>query len=191
MPQAPDPTKPEIFQRLDRSESYPYRMSEYARRAAWNVVQATIFRFSPKRSYGWRRFLLRLFGARVAATSRVRPSTRVMHPWLLAMGESASIGDEAIIYNLGPIAIGDHSLISQRTHLCAGSHDYTQPHLPLTRPPITIGSGVWVCAEAFIGPGVTVGDNSIVAARAVVVRDVPPGVIVGGNPATVIKPRPM
>ncbi|HZK80265.1 MAG TPA: type B chloramphenicol O-acetyltransferase, partial [Humisphaera sp.] len=59
------------------------------------------------------------------------------------------------------------------------------------RPSITIGSGVWICAGAFIGPGVTIGDNSIVGARAVVTRDIPPGMIVAGNPARVIKPRPM
>ncbi|MEE9211386.1 MAG: hypothetical protein V3U29_01905, partial [Phycisphaeraceae bacterium] len=84
-----------------------------------------------------------------------------------------------------------HSVVSQDAHLCAGTHDYTQPHLPLQRPPINIGNGVWVCADAFIGPGVTIGDNSVVAARAVVTKDVPPGVVVGGNPAQVITHRPM
>jgi putative colanic acid biosynthesis acetyltransferase WcaF len=82
-------------------------------------------------------------------------------------------------------------VVSQRTFLCAGTHDHTKPHLPLLRPAIRIGRGVWVAAEAFVGPGVTVGDNSIVGARAVVASDVPRGVIVVGNPAKVVGARPM
>ncbi len=101
------------------------------------------------------------------------------------------LGDHVHVYNLGPITIGDHTVISQDVYLCAGTHDYTQPDLPLVRPSITIGSGVWICAGAFIGPGVTIGDNAIVGARAVVTKDVPPGMIVAGNPARVIKVRPM
>ena len=107
------------------------------------------------------------------------------------MGPHSTIGERVRVYNLGAIAIGPHSVVSQDAHLCAGTHDYTQPHLPLQRPPINIGNGVWVCADAFIGPGVTIGDNSVVAARAVVTKDVPPGVVVGGNPAQMIAHRPM
>ena len=114
-----------------------------------------------------------------------------MHPWLLEMAEWSLLSDGVNVYNLGPVKIGAHTTVSQDAHLCAGTHDYTDPILPLLKPPIVIGSGVWVCAEAFIGPGVTVGDNCVVAARAVVVKDVPPGMVVGGNPAKVIKARPM
>jgi acetyltransferase-like isoleucine patch superfamily enzyme len=71
-----------------------------------------------------------------------------------------------------------------------GTHDYTRPEPPLLRSPITIGSGVWVCADAFMGPGVTIGDDSVVGARAVVVRDAPPGVVAAGNPARVTRRRP-
>ncbi len=114
-----------------------------------------------------------------------------MHPWLLTLGDHSILGDRVVVYNLGPVAIGEHTTISQDAYLCAGTHDYTQPDLPLVRSAITIGSGVWVCAGAFIGPGVTIGDNSVVGARSVVMKDVPPGVVVGGNPARVIKPRAM
>jgi len=101
------------------------------------------------------------------------------------------ISDGATIYNLGPVTIGDHTVISQDVYVCAGTHDYTRSNLPLLRPPIAIGSGVWICAGAFIGPGVTISDNSIVGARAVVMKDVPPGVVVAGNPAKVVKARIM
>lgn len=180
-----------IFQTLDRCETYPYPKREYVRRFAWLAVQATLFRWSPPRAHGWRRFWLRLFGAKLASTSAVRASTRIMHPWLLSVGEYSSIAGGVNVYNLGPISVGDHTTISQDVTLCAGTHDHKKPWMPLVRSPITIGSGVWVCAEAFVGPGVTVGDNAIVGARAVTMRDVEPGVIVAGNPARVVKRRPM
>jgi putative colanic acid biosynthesis acetyltransferase WcaF len=107
------------------------------------------------------------------------------------MGEHGCLADGVMVYNLGPVSIGAHTVLSQDALVCAGTHDYTRPDLPLQRPPITIGAGVWVCAKAFIGPGVTVGDNAVVAACAVVTRDVPPDVIVQGNPAVVVKPRRM
>lgn len=95
------------------------------------------------------------------------------------------------VYNLGPIEIGSHTIVSQNAHLCNGTHDYRKADLPLIRPRMQIGSGVWVCADAFIGPGVTVGDNCVIGARAVVMRDVPAGMIAAGNPARVIRPREM
>ncbi len=185
-PMAPAP----IFQRLDRTAPAPYTRSEYRRRALWMLVERCLFRPSLPRAYRWRRFLLQRFGATLAG-SAVRPTVRITHPWLLTMGEFTILGDRVTVYNLGPINLGNHTVVSQDVVLCAGSHDYTQPELPLLRPTITIGSGVWICAGAFIGPGVTIGDNAIVAARAVVTRDVPPGVIVGGNPARPIKQRPL
>lgn len=155
------------------------------------IVHRTLFRYSFVRATRWRRFLLGVFGAKLAPHVNVRSTARVAHPWLLTLGEYSTIADDVEVYNLGPISIGDHTVVSQGAYLCAGTHDYVQPSRPLLRPPIVIGNGVWVCAQAFIGPGVTIGDNSIVGARAVVTRDVAEGVIVAGNPARVIKPRPM
>lgn len=186
---AQPPARAAVFQRLDQTAGYPYSFGEYVRRFAWQWVQGTLIRFSPRRCHGWRRFWLRCFGATIASTAGTKATTRVTHPWLLTIGEYSMLAEGVKVYNLGPVRIGSHTVISQDAHLCAGTHDYTQPNLPLQRPPIEIGSGVWVCAEAFIGPGVTVHDNAVVAARAVVVKDVPAGMVVGGNPAKVIKPR--
>ena len=180
-----------IFQRLDRRQPLPYSAREYLARFAWEWVQRLLIRPSPRRADGWRRFWLKRFGAKLAPTSRVRPSASIIHPWLLTMGEHSLLADRVRVYNLGPVRLGDHTVVSQDASICAGTHDYHQPHLPLLRQPIDIGSGVWVCAEAFIGPDVTVGDNSIVGARAVVIADVPPGAIVAGNPAKVVKQRPL
>lgn len=180
-----------VFQRLDRTASFPYTFKEYLRRFLWEWTQRTLIRYSPRRAHGWRRFWLRAFGARMTPTSCTKASTRVFHPWLFTMGEYSAIAEDVTIYNLGPVSIGSHTVISQDAYVCAGSHDYTKAHLPLTRPSITIGSGVWVCAGAFVGPGVNIGDNAVVGARAVVTGDVPPGMVVAGNPARVIKERRM
>ena len=179
----------EILQKLDRSSSYPYSVAEYFKRALWEWVQRTAIRFSPRRAYAWRRFWLRRFGAVISSSCGTRPTTRIVHPWLLKMGSYSIIADNVTIYNLGQVSIGDHTMVSQDVYVCAGTHDYRQADLPLVRSKVSIGDGVWVCAGAFIGPGVEVGDNSVVAARACVTRDVEVGVVVGGNPARVIKAR--
>ncbi len=189
----PDPSNPTspVFQRLDRVAGYPYPLSDYLRRFAWSIVQATLIRLSPGRAMGWRRFWLKLFGAKVGKLSGIRPTTRIIHPWLLTLEDYTMLGDGVTVYNLGHVTVGEHTVVSQNVHLCAGTHDYTKPDLPLIRSTITIGRGVWVCADAFIGPGVTIGDNTVVGARAVVVKDVGPDIVVAGNPARPVKPREM
>jgi putative colanic acid biosynthesis acetyltransferase WcaF len=180
---------PPIFQRLDQTARAPYPKGWYAKRALWNLVQANLFRFVLPKGAAWRRFLLRLFGAKLGRNALLVRSVRITHPWLLEIGDWCAIGSNVTLYNLGPIKIGDHTVISQDAYLCAGTHDYADPTLPLQRPPITVGNGVWIAAGAFVCPGVTIGDNAVIAARAVVTKDVPPGMIVGGNPGKVIKPR--
>jgi len=182
---------PRIFQTLNKTAPYPYSKREYARRFLWNVVYATFFRFSPPRSFWWRRFLLKSFGAKIGPHSGLRPGVKIFHPWLFEMGDWSMLANGVVIYNLGPVKIGDHTVLSQDVYVCAGTHDYTNPTLPLVRPPITIGSGVWIAAGAFIGPNVTIGDNSVVGARAVVTKDIEGGAIAAGNPARVVKQRPM
>lgn len=186
----PLPEADEVFQRLDLCRQYPYTFREYVGRFTWLFVQSTIMRFSPPRAFGWRRFWLRLFGAAVHPTSCLGRTVHVFHPWLLTTGEHCRIGNGAQIYNLARVTIGRHSVVSQHAVLCAGTHDYSRPDMPLVRKPVMIGSGVWVCAYAFIGPGVTVGNNAVVGARAVAMRDVPAGMVVAGNPAVIVKPRP-
>ena len=107
----------------------------------------------------------------------------------LTIDDEAAIGDWVQIYNLGQVSIGAQATISQGAHLCAGTHDHRRPDLPLVKCTIKIGRGAWVCADAFVGPNVNVGDFAILGARAVVVRDVAPGVVVAGNPARIVGRR--
>jgi putative colanic acid biosynthesis acetyltransferase WcaF len=142
-----------------------------------------LFAWSPRQLWGWRNAWLRLFGARIGRAVHIHPSVRIAVPWNLRIGDNTAVGDGAILYSLGLIALGADVTVSQYAHLCAGAHDHRQPDLPLLKRPIAVGAGAWICADAFVGPGVTVGAGAVVGARAVVVRDVPPGVVVAGNPA--------
>lgn len=159
--------------------------SEQARRVIWGLL-TPLFRFSPRPLWGWRRGLLRIMGARIGADVHVYPTVRITIPWNISIGDQSAVGDRAILYALGPIQIGERVTVSQGAHICAGTHDLSQPHRPLVKPPIAIGDEAWICADAFIGPSVSIGTKSIVGARAVVVVDVQNGTRVAGNPARVI-----
>ena len=165
-----------------------YTAGEQFRRVLWGIGKL-VFRFSPRPCFGWRRFVLRCFGAKIGAHVHTYPSTRVYFPWNLTVGAWSAIGEDAFIYNLGPVTIGRKVTISHRAHLCAGTHDYTKPDLPLLKPPIEIKDQAWICAEAFVGPGVSVGEGAVVGARAVVMKNVEPWTVVAGNPACEIKKR--
>ncbi|MCW2284285.1 putative colanic acid biosynthesis acetyltransferase WcaF [Rhodoblastus acidophilus] len=158
-------------------------------RALWGGLRLPLFAWTPRPLWGWRRTVLRAFGARVGRDVHVYPSARIFAPWDLELGDACAIGDRAVIYNLGRISIGAAATISQQAHLCAGTHDFRDPAMPLLKPPIDIGAGAWICADAFIGPGVKVGGMAIIGARAVVVRDVGADTIVVGNPARVVGRR--
>ena len=133
--------------------------------------------------------ILRLFGARIGVDVHIYPSVRIAVPWNLSIGDRSAVGDGAILYSLGKIEIGLDATISQYAHLCAGTHDHLHPEFPLIKAPIQIGDGCWVCADAFVGPGVAVGNFAITAARSVVIRDVAPFAIAAGNPARVVGHR--
>ncbi len=165
-----------------------YSPGEMGRRVAWMLLQP-FFRCSPRPAFAWRRLIMRILGAKVGRDVNIYPSARIYYPWMLEIGDQAAIGEDALIYNLGKVTIGARATVSHRAHLCAGTHDYADPQLPLLRPPIVIGAEAWICADAFIGPGVTVADGAVVGARAAVFKDVAPWTVVGGNPARFIKPR--
>ncbi|MGC6456063.1 MAG: putative colanic acid biosynthesis acetyltransferase [Coraliomargaritaceae bacterium] len=165
-----------------------YSKRELLLRLIWSFGKL-VFRLTPRPCFGFRRWLLRVFGANVGKRVNIYPSTLIYFPWNLEIADDSSIGEWALIYNLGPIKIGRRTTISQRVHLCAGTHDYKDPSMPLIKLPIQIGNEVWVCADAFVGPGTVIEDRAIVAAASVVVKDVEKLQVVGGNPAKLIKLR--
>lgn len=167
----------------------PHSVANRAGRLAWGVVWALLFRPTPRFLDGWRRFLLRCFGAGIGRGARVLPSARIWAPWNLEMGDYASLSEFADCYNVDRVRIGPHATVSQYAFLCTAGHDIRDRHMRLVTAPIAIGAGAWVCAGAYVGMGVTLGEGAVAAARAVVVKDVAPWMVVGGNPARPIKRR--
>ena len=173
-------------------QKYKNRLSWRNRigRLAWNIVCLFLFRpFSSNIFSLWRNFLLRCFGAKKGKGVHVYSSVRIWAPWNLVMGDYACLAPQVDCYNTAMIAIGDHATISQKSYLCASSHDISDPNHVLIVAPIIIGSQAWVAADAFVGMGVTIGEGAVVGARAVVTKDVEPWTVVAGNPAQFIKKR--
>jgi putative colanic acid biosynthesis acetyltransferase WcaF len=139
--------------------------------------------------HGWRRFLLRCFGARIGRGAMPYPTAVIWAPWNLIMRDHSVMGDGVDCYSVTSIEIGEHASISQRAFLCAASRDIDDADHSLMTAPIVIGAHGWVAAEAYIGPGVTIAPGGVAAARAVVVRDVPAWTVVAGNPARPIRQR--
>lgn len=170
---------------------YPSRLSWRSKlaRAAWGAVWILLFRSSPRVLYAWRHSLLRCFGAQIGPRCAVYPSCRIWAPWNLVLEEQVALSEGVNVYCVDKVYVGAHATVSQFAHLCTASHDIACPHMRLISAPIRIGAGAWVCADVFVGPGVTIGEGAVAAARAVVMKDVEPWTVVGGNPARFIKRR--
>jgi putative colanic acid biosynthesis acetyltransferase WcaF len=169
----------------------PYPRKEVLGRWIWALVQASLFRWSPRPLHGFRARLLRLFGARIPEPGRVVifPTARILFPWKLELAPRSMLGPRVNVYNLDRITLARGANVSQHTHLCAGTHDYSRWSMPLVTAPIVIGENAWVAADVFVGPGVTIGEQCVVGARSVVVADLPPRTVCVGHPCRPIKDR--
>lgn len=166
----------------------PYSKLEYFKRFMWTAI-SPFFRYSPRRFFAWRNFLLRTFGAEIGKNVCIYPSAKIYLPWKLSIGDFSSIGEWSLIYNLGNIKIGRKVTISHLTHLCAGSHNYKSKKMELIRSSIVIRDSVWVCSNSVIYPNVELGTGSIISAGSVVVENTDSWTIVRGNPAIHYKNR--
>lgn len=159
-------------------------------RMLWTIVWGVFARPLPRSiGSGWKRFLLRLFGAKIDSTAVVYSSARVYYPANLIMERYACLASDVDCYNVDIIRIGANTTISQGTYLCTASHDITNSLNPLITAPIIVEDQAWIAADAFVGMGVTIGQGAVVGARAAVFKNVEPWTIVGGNPAKFIKKR--
>jgi putative colanic acid biosynthesis acetyltransferase WcaF len=119
----------------------------------------------------------------------VYPSVRIWAPWNLKLDEECGIGDHVVLYSQGEIKVGRRAVISQGSHLCAGTHDYEKPGFPLVTKPIRVGADAWLAAECMVLPGISVGEGTVIGARALVTKDMPPWTVCAGHPCRPIKPR--
>lgn len=157
----------------------------------WWLVDFLFFKLSPQIMYGWRRFLLRLFGAEIGKGVIIRPSVTITYPWKVRIGDHSWIGDDVDLYSLGDIEIGANVVISQRSYLCAASHDYSKEEFPIWSKKITIEDECWLAADVYVAPGITIGKGSVIGARSSVFKDLPSGMVCVGSPAKPIKKRTM
>lgn len=159
-------------------------------RLLWGIVWGLLARPLPRSlGLGWKRSLLRLFGAKIHPTAVVYSSAKIYFPRNLIMDAYSCLASDVDCYNVDVIHIGANTTVSQGTFLCTASHDITNPLNPLITAPILIEDQAWVAADAFVGMGVTIGQGAVVGARAAVFKDVEPWTVVGGNPAKFIKKR--
>ena len=175
--------------RFENRHTAVWSLRTQFRRVLWLLVQVTLFRLSFHTMNRWRAVLLRVFGAKVGRGCIIRRTVRIEMPWHLELNDHVCIGDHCILYCLGHVRLGERVSISQYSHLCAGTHDYTRQDLPLITEPIEIESDVWIGADVFVGPGVRVGARSVVGARSSVFKDLPADKVCVGSPARPIKPR--
>lgn len=159
-------------------------------RLAWMTFSIFFFKPFPSKVFRpWRNCVLRLFGAQIASTASVHASVKIWAPWNLIVGEFSCISDNVDCYNVDRIVLRQFVTVSQRTFLCTASHNINSKEHELITSPIVIQDRAWVAAEAYIGMGVTIGEGSVVGARAAVYQDVENWTVVGGNPARRIKMR--
>src|SRR6266702_1286604 len=150
----------------------------------WWIVQALFVHGTPQAMYGWRRWIIRLFGAKIGRDVLIRPSVRITYPWKVTIGDRAWIGDGVELYSVGDIVIGHDAVISQGTYLCTASNDHRDPSFPVFARSIVVEPEAWIAAQCMVGPGVRIGRGAVIGLRSLVLADVPAYAVAFGHPAT-------
>ena len=159
-------------------------------RFIWGIVWCLFARPLPRSvGNGWKLFLLRLFRAKVSNSAVVYSSAKIYYPANLIMEDFACLASGVDCYNVDIIKIGRGVTVSQGAYLCTASHNINSRKHELITVPIIIEDQAWIEDDDCVGMGVTVGEGAVVGARAAVFKDVEPWVIVGGNPAKMLKKR--
>lgn len=160
-----------------------------ARRLVWNICWLLLYRPSPRPFHAWRSMLLRLFGAQLGPHCHFYPGSRIWAPWNLVCADQVTAGDGAEIYNVAPVRLGSHVILSQGAFLCSATHNYNDPAFPLLAYTMEVGEYAWICARAAVAPGVNVGEGAVLGLCSVATRALEPWTVYGGSPAVVVKSR--
>jgi putative colanic acid biosynthesis acetyltransferase WcaF len=182
-------TMSSILQNIEPWTQPSFSLSNRLARVAWGIVYQLLFQTSPRPLHAWRSFLLRCFGAKIGKHCHVYPHAKIWAPWNLIMDDYAGMADDVHCYSMTTISLGKKVVVSQGTYLCTGTHDYEDPNFQLYAKPIYIGAHVWLCAETFVCPGITIGEGAVVGARSVVTSNLPDWTVCAGNPCKPLKPR--
>jgi putative colanic acid biosynthesis acetyltransferase WcaF len=157
--------------------------------ALWMVVSLILFRLCPFSFSNLKCFVLRAFGAKIGKNVTIKPQVKITFPWKLTVGDHVWLGEECWLLNLDRVVIGSHVCISQRAFICTGSHNYKRVGFDLITQPTILEDGVWIGANAWIGPGVTVGSHAVLTAGSVAAKNLDAWGIYRGNPAVLVKQR--
>ena len=155
----------------------------------WWIVEKTFFAMSPQVFYGWRRFLLRLFGAKIGEKVLIRSTAKFTYPWKVKIGDYSWIGEETILYSLDTITIGKNVAVAHGVYFNTGLHDYSKEEFTISSKKILVEDECWITNDVYIAPGVSIGKGTVVGARSSVYKNLPEGWICYGNPAKPIKKR--
>jgi putative colanic acid biosynthesis acetyltransferase WcaF len=167
----------------------PWTSGDRLRRILWELCWALLCAWTPKPANAWRLLWLRAFDAKIYGTPFVHQRARIAIPWNLTLHDRACLGDRTNAYSLGEIEVGARATVAQEAYLSSGSHDFTQPGMPLVTAKITIGEDSFLGARVFVMPGVTIGARTVVGACSVVTKDLPPDVFAAGNPCRIMRSR--
>lgn len=179
------------YKNINQTDGYstPWSKKEAIMIRVWEVVWVLFVRWLPKPFYRWHVLLLKLFRCKIHRHVYIAPTCRIYAPWLLEIGCRSALGSRSEVYNLGPVKIGERVTIAQYAYICNGTHDMSDPILPLMVGDIEIEDDVFVGAKALILPGLHLGKGSIVGAGSVLTKNIDEMDIYGGNPAKFIKKR--
>jgi len=177
------------FIKKQRLSGASFSLKNRLKRVVWDFAYLFLFRYTPRICHCWRSIVLRSFGASIGKHCHVYPKVKIWAPWNLEMHDYSCLANDVICYTQAKITLHERAIVSQGAHLCTGSHDYNDPDFSLFARPIVIGKDAWVCAEAFIGPGVIVGEGAVLGARSVAFKDLQAWHVFSGNPANMIKQR--
>ena len=159
-----------------------FSLSNRIFRAIWAVGWLVLARWTPAPLHAWRRWVLRLFGAKLAPGTRVAASARIWYPPNLTMRAGAALGENVNCYDQGPIEIGRKAVVSRDCHLVSGTHDVDNKDFQLFVKPVVVGDHAFVGSGAYIGPGVRVGEGAVLAARSVAAKSLDAWTHYAGNP---------
>jgi putative colanic acid biosynthesis acetyltransferase WcaF len=155
----------------------------------WYFVNHVVFGCPFFICYGLKRWLLRLFGAKVGERVIIKPNVNIKFPWRLEIGDNVWIGEKAWIDNIDVVKIGRNAVLSQHVLVITGSHNYKKTNFELITHPVVIEDGVWVCANATVLAGSYLKSHSMVTAGSVAPKTAEPYSIYTGNPAVKVKNR--
>ena len=164
-------------------------LSEKLYRGIWNFTWFSLARWTPRFFNSWRIFLLKFFGAKIGEKVLIFGSVKIDIPSNFEIGDYSAIGKRVWVYNFSKIKIGSNSVVSQDTTICSASHDYSHPYMSLYAKPISIGDNVWLAANCFIMPGITIEDGAVVGACSVVTKDISEWTVNAGNPCKTVRKR--